>query len=124
MGLRLQYRETDDKYRFWNTVIDEWVTDWIDREGALRFLYQRDYLEFQTRIIERYFTFPHNLLRKDDGRVARNLEGWQRYEEWHDELSGKTEGQYMEFIDETFSRIAVEIGAGGVAERSKAQDGN
>ena len=101
MGLRLEYRESDQKYRFWSTVVDAWLTDWLDRDGCLHYLYERWLREFQKSFIKEYFCFPHNWCDKDR-TLHKNDVGWDLHRKWIEQLFEKAEDEYDEFIEARF----------------------
>ena len=38
MGILVKHRKKDDKYRLWTTIADGWLSNWLTKQGVIRFL--------------------------------------------------------------------------------------
>jgi len=53
MGRELHYRKKDNKYAIWSTIIDEYVTEWADKETIRRRWYL-DKIESAMEDVDKY----------------------------------------------------------------------
>ena len=53
MSRELHYRKKDNKYAIWSTIIDEYVTEWADKETIRRRWYL-DKIESAMEDVDRY----------------------------------------------------------------------
>lgn len=61
MGWR--FEQKDDKFRVWSTVVDDYLTDWLDRSQVLEYIYESRLRQFKKEIIEVSLTFPDKTMR-------------------------------------------------------------
>lgn len=40
MARELHYRKSDDKYALWSTIVDDYVTEWKDKEEIRKIWYE------------------------------------------------------------------------------------
>lgn len=40
MARQLHYRKKDDKYALWSTIVDDYITDWEDKETIRNIWYE------------------------------------------------------------------------------------
>ena len=53
MSRELHYRKKDNKYAIWSTIIDEYVTEWADKETIRRRWYL-DKIESAMEDVDKY----------------------------------------------------------------------
>ena len=53
MGRQLHYRKKDNKYALWSTAIDEYVTEWTDKE-TIRKKWYLDKFESAMRAVDEW----------------------------------------------------------------------
>lgn len=109
MGLEVSRK--GDKYRIWSTISDEWRTGWVDRKGAIRFIYDEALYGFKLEIIKKYFSFPQGSIDHDSNRTKyiTNQEGYAKYAQWFEEMMLKPVEEHERIVDETYNRIVQEL---------------
>lgn len=53
MSRELHYRKKDNKYAIWSTIIDEYVTEWADKE-TIRKRWYLDKIESAMEDVDKY----------------------------------------------------------------------
>jgi hypothetical protein len=110
MGWRISRK--DNQYRIWSTVSDEWLTEWMSRKEFIKFYHDDMLIDFEKKIIEQYYKFPHMWCDKD--RLATALisdeEGYKAWVQWMKRLSEtKDYDEYIKLVEETYDNIMKEL---------------
>lgn len=58
-----------DKYRFWNTITDEWSTKFLTREQALQYLRDRKFRTYTEEMAEEEKNFPKGWIDTDTFKI-------------------------------------------------------
>jgi hypothetical protein len=106
--------QKDGKYRIWSTISDAWLTDWIDRNEAIKLYYDCTLLGFKKKIIEQYYKFPHFWVSHDSNNcnIIYDEEGHRRFVEWMQLLNSKKDpDEYYKLIDEIYEKIMKTLNA-------------
>src|SRR5437773_9814879 len=98
-----------DKYRIWSTNTDTWLTDWIDRNEAIKFYYEDALFDLKKRTIEQFLLFPHHYTNHTNGRLIYDEEKSANYHNWMEQLIHKQGEEYCEFVEEAFDKIMKEL---------------
>lgn len=59
MGYKLKYNKQSGTYRMWNTIVDEFVSDNLDRDGIIRFLFWDKFGDMMHELVDEMEMFPH-----------------------------------------------------------------
>src|SRR5437868_6334124 len=105
MGRLTKYRKKDNKYRFWSTITDSWHSDWMSRDKAIQYLLEDGLMDLKQRMIEKYYTFPHQHMDKDTHKLMHNDAGREEYKKYLEELDKQKDENYFEFIEKTFEKL-------------------
>lgn len=112
--MELRVKQKDGKYRFWCTMEDEWISEWLDRDGALRFLYKREYsrsqIQFQLQYIKTFLRFPQGFLKMKGDETWTNPDGCSEHKTWVGEVNEKGVDEVYEFVENRFTGILSELG--------------
>ena len=101
-----------DKYRFWSTISDKHLSDWMSRNEAIKFYHDCALVDFKKNVIEQFYKFPHMWVDRDSNNYNRidDEEGHKRWSEWLGLLSSTRDPDaYVELINETYEKIMKEI---------------
>lgn len=62
MGLRLLIDAEKQKVRFWSTIVDRYLTDWLTRKEAIQFIRKRKEAALEVEMRDEEENFPANWL--------------------------------------------------------------
>lgn len=107
-SIKIKTETVDNKpvemYRFWSGNSDEWVTEWLTREGVIKFLFWHKFYNFVDSVISDAMTFPDKFSEKDKFPVIiRKKEEVAAYRKFIDGASDSDD--YEGVVLEKFSEI-------------------
>ena len=79
MSILVKLRKKDNKFRIWTTVSDGWLTDWVTKEEAIKYLQFRVKRDAKWKCDEIAAEFPHSWY-GTDGKFITDEEGRERYQ--------------------------------------------
>lgn len=99
------------RYRIRSMVSDVWLTEWISRIEALKFIYDDRLLNFKKEVIEQYCKFPSYWASYDEpGKIIIEDDRKDRYLEWLHNLSRVQDPEiYLKIINDKYDQIMKEL---------------
>ena len=101
MGWR--FDKQGDKYRVWSTVVDEYLTDWLDRSDVLAYIYQDRLESFKKGIIELYMSFPDKRGTIEGNKIHMDRNLRVCYSIWTIELFNLEDEEYDQELERKFN---------------------
>lgn len=87
MGWMIEIKE--DKYRVWSTVVDDYITEPMDKDELIRFLFWSKFETLIEDMLEEMVCFPHNWTDKETGK--RLVCDKSKYDEYFALLNNRVE---------------------------------
>jgi hypothetical protein len=105
MGLQLQHRDKDNKWRAWTTISDGWLTGWITESEMKLYMVERAEQRFKLEAIEVMMSFPNGYGNKDGKFMSVFTGPVMDYHNWHNQVlkdyetyDEKVEAKYNELL--------------------------
>jgi len=100
--------QKNGKFRFWSTISDDWLTDWLTHNEAVQHLNDENIKRAKLQLIEEYFNFPAGWYDKE-GQYIQAIPADKNY--FHDWHAGILEDYdtYYENVDKKYEQILKEL---------------
>ena len=95
------------KYRFWTTICDDWLTDWMTKEEAFQYLLLRNEEKFMLDSIKDIMSFPEGWAEKGEyRRLSSETSGTEAYHNWLGSVNNK---DHYTLIREKFDELTKDM---------------
>ena len=81
MGWRIKQNKTKTKYKVYSTVVDDYITEWLDKAGIIRFFFYEKFERLMEDMVKEMNNFPDRWTDVDtDKRIINdenNNKAWE-----------------------------------------------